>query len=82
MRWIVDKNIKVNLGDQAVKGAILGALAYFADAFGLDATQVAVAMPIALTALAWVSTKIGDKGTTALFKVIVQASAAQAKKGK
>jgi hypothetical protein len=78
----MDKNIKMNLGDQAVKGAVLGALAYFGDAFGLDATQVAVAMPVALTILAWVSTKIGDKGTTVLFRVVKQAAAAQAKKSK
>lgn len=78
----MDANIKMNLGDQAVKGAVLGALAYFGDAFGFSMTQVAVAMPVALTALAWVSTKIGDKGTTAIFKIVTQAASAQAKKSK
>ena len=72
----------MNLGDQAVKGAVLGALAYFGDAFGFEPTQVAIAMPIALTVLAWVSTKIGDKGTTAIFRIVTQAATAQAKKGK
>ena len=38
----MDKNLKVNLGDQAVKGAVLGALAYFGDQAGLGAEQVAV----------------------------------------
>lgn len=76
----MDKNIKVNLGDQAVKGAVLGALAYFGDQAGLGAEQVAVLLPVALVALAWVSTKIGDKGTTALFSVINQVADAQAKK--
>ena len=76
----MDKNIKVNLGDQAVKGAVLGALAYFGDQAGLGAEQVAVLLPVVLVALGWVSTKIGDKGTTALFSVINQVADAQAKK--
>ena len=76
----MDKNLKVNLGDQAVKGAVLGALAYFGDQAGLGAEKVAVLLPVVLVALAWVSTKIGDKGTTALFSVINQVADAQAKK--
>ena len=76
----MDKNLKVNLGDQAVKGAVLGALAYFGDQAGLGAEQVAVLLPVVLVALAWESTKIGDKGTTALFSVINQVADAQAKK--
>lgn len=78
----MDKNIKANMGDQAVKGAVLGAVAYFCDMWGLSAEQIAVVMPIALTALAWLSTKIGDKGTTAIFRVVQEVAKAQAKKSK
>lgn len=65
----MDTKVKANLGDQAVKGAALGVLAYLADGAGLGTEIVAALMPIALVALAWVSTKIGDKTTTALFQV-------------
>jgi hypothetical protein len=71
----MDKNVKVNLGDQAVKGALLGALAYAGAKFGFTKEQVAAAMPVALTALAWLSTKIGDKNTTAIFKVVAELTA-------
>lgn len=63
----MDKNIKVNIGDQTVKGAILGAYTYFASKAGLDEKSIAMGMPIVLAAMAWVSTKIGDKATTAIF---------------
>lgn len=66
----MDRNLKVGLGDQAVKGAVLGAVAYFGDRAGFSAEQIAVALPIVLSALAWVSTKIGDKGTTAIFRAV------------
>lgn len=76
----MDKNLKVNLSDQAVKGSVLGALVFFGNQAGISAEQVAVAMPVVLVVLAWVSTKIGDKGTTALFSAIKQISDAQSKK--
>jgi hypothetical protein len=78
----MDKNIKANLGDQAVKGALLGALAFMGDKWGLSTEQIAVVMPVALTALAWLSTKIGDKNTTAIFTVVKAVAEAQAKKKK
>lgn len=73
----MDKNLKANLGDQAVKGAVLGAVAYFADRVGMSAEQVAVVMPIVLMGLAWLSTKIGDKGTTVIFRVVQEVAKAQ-----
>ena len=69
----MDKNVKVNLGDQAVKGVILGAVAYAGEKMGFE--QIAAAMPVVLTALAWLSTKIGDKHTTAIFKVVAEVTA-------
>ena len=66
----MDKNIKANVSDQAVKGALLGGLGYLANKYGVSAEVVAVIMPVALTALAWVSTKIGDKNTTAIFSAV------------
>ena len=78
----MDNNVKVNLGDQAVKGAALGVLAYLAGKAGLGAEVVAVLTPVALTALAWVSTKIGDKTTTAIFQVAQAAIEEHGKKKK
>lgn len=78
----MDNNVKVNLGDQAVKGAALGVLAYLAGKAGLGAEVVAVLTPVVLTALAWVSTKIGDKTTTAIFQVAQAAIEEHGKKKK
>lgn len=78
----MENNVKANLGDQAVKGAALGVLAYLADKAGLSTEVVAVLMPVALTALAWVSTKIGDKTTTAIFQAAQVAIEEHGKKKK
>jgi len=78
----MNSNVKANLGDQAVKGAALGVLAYAADKAGLSTEAVAVLMPVALTALAWLSTKIGDKTTTALFQAAQAAINEHGKKKK
>ena len=78
----MDKNIKANMSDQAVKGALLGGLGYLANKWGVSAEVVAVVMPVALTALAWLSTKIGEKNTTAIFSVVSKIVDAQAKNKK
>lgn len=78
----MDKNIKANMSDQAVKGALLGGLGYLGAKWGFSTETIAVIMPVALTALAWVSTKIGDKGTTAIFTAVEAVVEAQAKSKK
>lgn len=76
----MDKNIKANMSDQAVKGALLGGLGYLGAKWGWSTETIAVIMPVALTVLAWVSTKIGDKGTTAIFSVVGAALESNSKK--
>ena len=78
----MDNNLKANLSDQAVKGAVIGALAYFASKAGFGSEVVAVLTPVVLTAMAWLSTKIGDKTTTAIFSVVAAVAEEQAKKKK
>lgn len=74
----MNNNIKANVGDQAVKGAILGGLAYIATKYGVSAEVVAVVTPAVLAGFAWLSTKIGDKNTTAIFSVVAKIVEAQA----
>lgn len=78
----MDKNIKANVSDQAVKGALLGGLGYLANKYGVSAEVVALVMPVALAVLAWVSTKIGDKNTTAIFSAVSAIVSAQSKEKK
>ena len=78
----MNKNIKANVSDQAVKGALLGGLGYLANKWGVSAEVVALVMPVALASLAWVSTKIGDKNTTAIFSIVSKVVEAQAKSKK
>ena len=78
----MDKNIKANVSDQAVKGALLGGLGYLANKWGVSAEVVALVMPVALAVLAWVSTKIGDKNTTAIFSAVSAIVSAQSKEKK
>ena len=58
---------KANIGDQGVKGAVLGLFAYLANQAGMDAQAQAMCMPVLLMVMAWASTKIGDPTTTAIF---------------
>jgi len=78
----MDNNLKASLSDQAVKGAVIGALAYLAAKAGFGSEVVAVLTPVALTAMAWLSTKIGDKTTTAIFSVVAAVAEEQTKKKK
>lgn len=74
----MNKNTKANMSDQAVKGALLGGLGYLANKWGVSAEVVALVMPVVLTGFAWLSTKIGDKNTTAIFSAVSAIVASQA----
>jgi hypothetical protein len=78
----MDNNIKANVSDQAVKGAVIGALAYLAGKAGFGSEVVALFTPVALAGMAWLSTKIGDKTTTAIFSVVTAVAEEHSKKKK
>lgn len=65
---MTNKELSTAHKDQAVKGAALGLLTWVAVKLGVSIEVVAVALPVATTALSWVSTKIGDEGTALLLK--------------
>lgn len=46
--------------DQTVKGAVVGALSYFLAKANIDPGMQAAVMPVVITGLAWLSTKVGD----------------------
>ena len=46
--------------DQTIKGAAVGAVAYFLAKVNIDPGAQAAIMPILITGLAWASTKVGD----------------------
>ena len=46
--------------DQTIKGAAVGAVAYFLAKFNIDPGAQAAIMPLIITGLAWASTKVGD----------------------
>jgi len=46
--------------DQTIKGALVGAVAYFLAKFNIDPGAQAAIMPVIITGLAWASTKVGD----------------------
>ena len=56
--FIVDKK-KMSYG-QVLKGGALGVIVYVCDKYNVDAEMTALLMPLAATALALLSTKVGD----------------------
>jgi hypothetical protein len=77
------KNNRTHHADATIKGVALGALTYAGTQFNLSAEVIALAVPIVALGLSWLSTKIGDKNTTLLLKVAIDALAkAPAKKKK
>lgn len=63
----MNKSVKANIQDQTVKGAVLGAYVYFGGVAGLDNKSLALGMPFILGALAWLSTKVGNRFTTSII---------------
>lgn len=53
--------------DQATKGGLLGFAVWAALSAGVDQGLVAVLLPVATAALAWASTKFGDKAIASFF---------------
>lgn len=52
--------VNTQVTDQTIKGAAVGAVAYFLAKFNIDPGAQAAIMPVIITGLAWLSTKIGD----------------------
>ena len=53
-------NLNPQVTDQTIKGTAVGAIAYFLAKFNIDPGAQAAIMPVLITGLAWLSTKIGD----------------------
>lgn len=58
------KNSQVT--DQTLKGAVVGAVAYFLAKWDIDPEMQAAIVPVIIGALAWASTKVGNR-TVASF---------------
>ncbi len=67
---MTDKKInKANrqIGDQTTKGGLLGIMIYALSRNNVDPVLIGLIVPVAASALAWVSTKIGDPDLACLF---------------
>jgi hypothetical protein len=53
-------NTNSQVTDQTIKGAVVGAIAYALAKFNIDPGAQAAIMPVVITGLAWLSTKVGD----------------------
>lgn len=70
--------------DQTIKGALVGAAAYVLAKLNVDPGAQAAFMPVIITGLAWLSTKVGDpsqasflaKASKELPKVVEEVTAA------
>lgn len=70
---IMEKNKKIAHLDTGMKGAAVGLLTYVGVQQGWSAELIAALVPVASVVLSFVSSKIGDKNTTLLLKLAVQA---------
>ena len=55
------------VGDQTVKGGLLGILAYLGNKAGLDPEFIALCLPVFAAIFAWASTQIGDPNLASIF---------------
>ena len=69
----MEKNKQIAHLDTGVKGAAVGLLTYVGVQQGWSAELIAALVPVASVVLSFVSSKIGDKNTTLLLKLAVQA---------
>jgi hypothetical protein len=59
--------MKQQLGDQTLKGGVLGILSYLAWKAEVDPEFVALCLPVISGLLAWLSTQIGDPNLASIF---------------
>lgn len=55
------------VGDQTLKGSILGLISYLGWKFNIDPEFMALCMPILAALFAWASTQIGDPHLASIF---------------
>lgn len=60
---------KSQISDQSIKGAVIGLAVYALTKVEADPALVAMATPVIAAALAWASTKVGDKDVAAFLSV-------------
>lgn len=60
-------SVKAQIGDQTIKGVIIGAVAYFLVKNNVDAEAQAGILTAMTTVLAYASTKVGDKGVASFL---------------
>jgi len=70
-------NKKIIHLDTGMKGCAIGLLTYVGVQQGWPEEVVAGLVPVVAMALSWVSTKIGDKNTTLILKLVSDAVAKQ-----
>ena len=69
----MEQNKKIAHLDTGMKGVAVGILTYVGVQQGWSAELIAALVPVASIVLSFVSSKIGDKNTTLLLKLAVQA---------
>jgi hypothetical protein len=60
---------KAQVKDQAAKGGVLGLVMYFLTKNDVDPALIALLLPVLGSALAWLSTQVGDKELASFFSV-------------
>lgn len=59
--------MKSQMQDQTAKGGILGIICYVLWHYDVDPVLIGLLTPVMSAALAWVSTKVGDKELASFF---------------
>lgn len=60
-------SVKQQVGDQTLKGTIVGAVSFFLAKWNIDPATQAAIMPVLITAMAYASTKVGDPNVASFF---------------
>jgi cytochrome c biogenesis factor len=55
------------IGDQTTKGGLLGIFIYVLSRNNVDPVLIGLLVPVVASALAWISTKIGDPDLACMF---------------